>query len=89
MKKEKWIQLRISEGDKKKIKEKAENQNKSISQFVLDSVLTNVNTPVENVLTNGLDTQILKKLLKPFAENGISVDLEDAEIKRIQELWEE
>ena len=36
-----------------------------------------------------IDTQILKKLILPFAKNNISVDLEDKEINRIKQLMEE
>jgi len=47
---------------------------------------------IRNFLDNGkqlsIDTQILKKLILPFAKAGIKVDLEDSEIKRIQELME-
>lgn len=35
-----------------------------------------------------LDTQILKKLIIPFAKNGIKVDLESKEIERIKQLME-
>lgn len=99
--KEKWIQIRVKEETKQKIKEFVLNSDyKNISQFFLDSVLTkingnvltnegNVNTIQKNVLTNRIDTNILKKLLKPFAEKGINVKLEKEEIKRVKELWEE
>ena len=38
---------------------------------------------------HSLDTQILKKLIIPFAKNNISVDLQEKEIKRIKILMEE
>lgn len=40
-------------------------------------------------VSNGKDTQILKKLIFPFAKAGIKVDLEKDEIARIQQLMEE
>lgn len=44
----------------------------------------------ENKVKNDdLDTKILKKLITPFKEHGIKIDLEEHEIKRIKSLWEE
>jgi hypothetical protein len=38
---------------------------------------------------NTLDTQILKKLIRPFIKNGIRIVLAEEEINRIKELYEE
>lgn len=35
------------------------------------------------------DTQILKKMIRPFVEKNIELDLENNEIERIKTLWEE
>ena len=38
--------------------------------------------------SHSLDTQILKKMIKPFAENDIELNLEVIEINRIKKLYE-
>lgn len=40
----------------------------------------------QNKESYSLDTKILKKLIKPFVEHGIEIDLETNEINRIKEL---
>lgn len=42
-----------------------------------------------NNLENPLDKIIIKKMLKPFAENQIKVNLESKEVNRVKELWGE
>ncbi len=42
-----------------------------------------------NEKTELVDTQILKKMIKPFVEKNIDLDLENDEIERIKVLWEE
>ena len=37
---------------------------------------------------NTMDTQILRKMIIPFAQNKIKVDLDIIENKRIKILWE-
>ena len=41
----------------------------------------------ENI--ESFDTQILIKMIRPFVENNIGLDLENDEIERIKTLWEE
>lgn len=80
-KKESQIHIRIDHQTKEHIKKLADKSNKSISRLLLDPILAGVNTSV--------DTQILKKMLKPFIEKGITLELEEKEITRIKQLWEE
>lgn len=77
------IHIRVDQQTKEYIKSLADKSGKSISRLLLDPIL-NVNTSVDN----SIDTQILKKMLKPFIEKGITLDLEEKEITRIKQLWE-
>ena len=45
--------------------------------------------PTADTTIAPLHTIILRKMLKPFAEKGIKVVLEDIEQKEIQKLWGE
>jgi len=77
--KDTWIQIRVSSELKETLKQRAEEQEKTLSQYILDSVLTNHNN-IENVntikiLCNGINA--FNKLLKynqnkgdfPFPDN--------------------
>lgn len=94
-KKESQIHIRVNRHIKDYIKEFAKKSNKSISELLLDPILRNVNTNVDTDSDNisqkniSRDIQILKKMLKPFMERGITLDLEEEEIIRIKQLWEE
>lgn len=82
--KDQWIQIRVNKNTKTLLNDKAKQENKSLSQYILESVLT----PKQGSV-NTLDTQILKKMIKPFIERGITLDLDEGEIIRIKQLWEE
>lgn len=63
-KKVRWIQIRVTDSEKEKIEENAEFSNKSMSQYILDLVLTNninVNTSERDV-----NTTILKECILEF-----------------------
>lgn len=61
--------------------DKEKELRKRINDFVLDFLNLKANT-------NTIDTSILKKMIKPFSEYGIELDLKDIEINRIKELYE-
>ena len=44
-------------------------------------------TTKDNENINALDTKILKKMIKPFAEEGIKINLKQKEIDRINKLY--
>ena len=92
-KKESQIHIRVNQHTKDYIKQLAKKSNKSISELLLDPILRNVNTYVDTAdkisqKIISIDTLILKKMLKPFMEKGITLDLEEKEIMRIKQLWE-
>lgn len=87
-KKDAYIHLRVTEEMKREILQKAKEQDKTMTSFILENVMTLKNKQ-ENVITNNPDISILKKMIIPFAEKGVQVDLTENEIKRIQELWRE
>lgn len=63
--KDRWIQIRVSDTEKEKIELKAKSSKKSVSQYILDLVLTN---NLNSVNTSGLDvnTKILKECILEF-----------------------
>lgn len=40
-----------------------------------------------DIESNTLDTTILKKLIQPFIEHDIEINLQEYEINRIKQLW--
>jgi len=69
MTKDKYIQIRISKDNKELIKSYAKKQEKTISQFILDNVLTNNNGDARvNTSVNTMETKTLKKLLRSLFE---------------------
>lgn len=84
-KKTEYIHIRLDSESKQEIVNNAEERKKTITDYILDSVIT----PKEAVMTNRIDTKILKKLLKPFKKHAIKVNLSKEEISRIKELWSE
>jgi len=94
-KKESQIHIRVNQHTKDYIKQLAKKSNITISELLLGPILKNVNTHVDtdsnpiSQKTISKDTRILKKMLKPFIEKGISLDLKEGEIKRIKQLWKE
>ena len=84
--------LNISESDIrvyiKRIKDNNMNELKVVGTEDKYKVYTLNKKESDNGIINRLDTQILKRLIKPFTDYGIKVDLETNEINRIKELWE-
>jgi len=85
-KKDAYIHLRVTKTVKEEISKKAKDQEKSMTSYLLEGVMT-PNNSSESVITNTIDTSILRKMIKPFAEKGIQVNLNEDEIERVQELW--
>ena len=85
-KKDAYIHLRVTKAVKEEISKKAKDQEKTITSYILEGVMTPINKS-EDVITDTIDTTILSKMIKPFAEKGIQVNLNEDEIKRVQELW--
>lgn len=60
-KKDRWIQIRVSDSEKDRIEAKAKSSNcKNVSQYILDRVLT------DNVNTNHINVNTLKECILEF-----------------------
>ena len=79
----KAISFKLNEKDLEALKEKDKKSGKNRSEFIRKKIFDSDTSD-----TSG-DTETLKKLLKPFVEKGIKVDLEEKEIERIKQLWNE
>jgi len=59
---------------------------KAIDGFVIEYFFTKSNSKTN---TNEIDTEILKKMIIPFIENEIEIDLEQKEANRLEQLVSE
>ena len=63
-----------------------ENKIKSIGKKELFKIYKAISNEI--IESESIDTEILKKLIIPFARSGIEIDLSNEEIKRIKQLME-